>query len=411
MLYWLYEILKDSDIPGIGMLQYLSFRSSVAIVLSLIIATIFGKTLIRFLQKRQIGEEIRDLDLAGQLEKKGTPTMGGIIIILAIIVPTILCADLSNVYVILMLIATVWLGFIGFVDDYIKVFKKNKKGLAGKFKIVAQVLLGIGVTLALYNSEKLGICETNIEPNNAVNLDAGRVESAQNKLSEVYYHTTRTTIPFSKKIRFHYGKLVGADANSDMAWIAYGLIIVFVIVAVSNAVNLTDGLDGLAAGTTAISGSTLGILAYLSGNVIFASYLNIMYLPDIGELTVFSCAFIGALIGFLWYNSYPAQVFMGDTGSLTLGGILAVLAILIRKELLIPVLCFVFLAENLSVVIQVFWFKFTKRMYGEGRRVFRMSPIHHHFQKCNYAEPKIVSRFWIVAIAFAAITIVILKIR
>lgn len=411
MLYWLYEILKDSDIPGIGMLQYLSFRSAVAIVLSLIIATIFGKSLIRLLQRKQIGEEIRNLGLEGQLEKKGTPTMGGIIIILAIVIPTVLCADLSNIYVVLMLVTTMWLGFVGFLDDYIKTFKKNKKGLAGKFKIVAQVLLGLGITLTLYNGDRLGIRETNVAQSALVDEGSGRVESAQNKLSEVCYHTTRTTVPFSKNIRFHYGMLVGADATSDLAWIVYGLIIVFVIAAVSNAVNLTDGLDGLAAGTTAISGSTLGILAYLSGNVIFASYLNIMYLPDIGELTVFVSAFIGALIGFLWYNSYPAQVFMGDTGSLTLGGILAVLAILIRKELLIPVLCFVFLAENLSVIIQVFWFKLSKRLYGEGRRVFKMSPIHHHFQKCNYVEPKIVSRFWIVAIAFAAITIVILKIR
>ncbi|MFV0345279.1 MAG: phospho-N-acetylmuramoyl-pentapeptide-transferase [Bacteroidales bacterium] len=411
MLYWLYEILKDSDIPGVGMLQYLSFRSAVAVVLSLIIAAIFGKSLIRLLQRKQIGEEIRDLGLAGQLEKKGTPTMGGVIIILAVIVPTLLCADLSNIYVILMLVTTVWLGLVGFVDDYIKTFKKNKKGLAGRFKIVAQVMLGLGITLALYNGEKLGIRETNVTSSVLVNGESGRGQSAQSKTSEIHYHTTRTTIPFSKNIRFHYGMLVGTDSSSDWAWIVYGLVIIFVIAAVSNAVNLTDGMDGLAAGTTAISGSTLGILAYLSGNMIFAGYLNIMYLPDIGELTVFVSAFIGALIGFLWYNSYPAQVFMGDTGSLTLGGILAVLAILIRKELLIPILCFVFLAENLSVIIQVVWFKISKRLYGEGRRVFKMSPIHHHFQKCNYAEPKIVSRFWIVAIAFAAITIVTLKIR
>jgi phospho-N-acetylmuramoyl-pentapeptide-transferase len=416
MIYYLYEWLKDWNIPGIGMLQYISFRSGAAIILSLFIATAFGKKIIRILQKKQIGEEVRDLGLEGQMQKKGTPTMGGIIILTAIIIPTILFANLSNIYVQLMLLTTIWLGFIGFVDDYIKVFKKNKKGLAGRFKILGQVSLGIMVVASLMISDDVLVRET-LKSRSGEDLSEVVIdpESGQQEVRLVTHEikSTKTTIPFIKKNEFDYAWLVGFTGNhsSWLRWIVYAIAVILIIVAVSNAANLTDGLDGLATGTSAISGATLGILAYVSGNVIYANYLSIMYIPYVGELTVFIAAFIGATVGFLWYNSYPAQVFMGDTGSLALGGILAVFSVIIRKEILIPLLCGIFLVENLSVVLQVSYFKYTKRKYGEGRRIFLMSPIHHHFQLKGIPEPKIVTRFWIVGILLAVLTIVTLKVR
>lgn len=416
MIYFLYEWLKDTNIPGIGMLQYISFRSGGAIILSLFIATAFGKKIIKILSKKQIGEEIRDLRLEGQMQKKGTPTMGGIIILSAIIIPALLFANLSNIYIQLMLLTTVWLGFIGFVDDYIKVFRKNKKGLAGKFKILGQVSLGIMVVASLMISDEVLVRETLIsrsgEDLREVIIDP---ESGQQEERLVTHEikSTKTTIPFIKKNEFDYAWLVGfaGKHTSWLRWIVYAIAVILIIVAVSNAANLTDGLDGLATGTSAISGATLGILAYVSGNVIYANYLSIMYIPYVGELTVFIAAFIGATVGFLWYNSYPAQVFMGDTGSLALGGILAVISVIIRKEILIPLLCGIFLVENLSVVLQVSYFKYTKRKYGEGRRIFLMSPIHHHYQLKGIPEPKIVTRFWIVGILLAVLTIVTLKVR
>lgn len=416
MIYYLYEILKEFNIPGIGVLQYISSRSGAAIILSLIITTAFGRKLIRYLQKKQIGEEVRDLGLEGQMQKKGTPTMGGILILAAIIIPTLLFARLSNIYIQLMLLTTVWLGFIGFVDDYIKVFKKNKKGLAGRFKILGQVSLGLMVVAALLISDDVLIREpvktrTGDELREwVVNPETGQ-RVALVVTQEV--KSTKTTIPFIKKNEFDYAWLVPfAGKHSEwLRWLVYAVAVILIITAVSNAANLTDGLDGLATGTSAISGATLGILAYVSGNIIYANYLNIMYIPHVGELTVFIAAFIGATVGFLWYNSYPAQVFMGDTGSLALGGILAVFSVIIRKEILIPLLCGIFLIENLSVVLQVSWFKYTKRKYGEGKRIFLMSPIHHHYQLKGIPEPKIVTRFWIVGIILAVLTIVTLKIR
>ena len=416
MIYYLYEWLKDMGIPGIGMLQYISFRSGTAIILSLFITTAFGKKLIRFLQRKQIGEEVRDLGLEGQMQKKGTPTMGGIIILAAILIPTLLFARLSNIYIMLMLLTTVWLGFIGFLDDYIKVFKKNKKGLAGRFKILGQVSLGIMVVTALMLSDDVLVRE-NVKSRSGEDLRELVIdpESGQQQVRVVTQEikSTKTTIPFVKQNEFDYAWLVGFAGKhaSWLRWLVYAVAVILIITAVSNAANLTDGLDGLATGTSAISGATLGILAYVSGNVIYANYLNIMYIPYVGELTVFIAAFIGATVGFLWYNSYPAQVFMGDTGSLALGGILAVFSVIIRKEILIPLLCGIFLIENLSVVMQVTWFKYTKRKYGEGRRIFLMSPIHHHFQLKGIPEAKIVTRFWIVGIILAVLTIVTLKIR
>ncbi len=416
MLYYLYKLLSGIDIPGMGMFQYISFRSGAAIILSLIITTAFGKKMIRMLQRKQIGEEIRDLGLEGQMQKKGTPTMGGIIILSAIIIPTLLFARLDNVYILLMLTTTAFLGLIGFVDDYIKVFMKNKEGLAGKFKILGQVSLGIFVAAALFFSDDV-VVRQNVKDANGKDVQelvADRetgVETLRNVTEDV--KSTITTIPFVKKNEFDYEWLVAftGGAASWLKWVVYAIAIIFIITAVSNAANLTDGIDGLASGTSAISGVTLGILAYVSGNIIYADYLNIMYIPNIGELTVFIAAFIGATVGFLWYNSYPAQVFMGDTGSLALGGILAVFSVIIRKEILIPLLCGIFLVENFSVMIQVAWFKYTKRKFGEGRRVFLMSPIHHHYQKKGIPEPKITTRFWIVGIILAVITIVTLKIR
>ncbi|WP_321287310.1 phospho-N-acetylmuramoyl-pentapeptide-transferase [uncultured Sunxiuqinia sp.] len=416
MIHLLYEWLKYLDIPGIGMVQYISFRSAAAIITSLFITMGFGRKLINFLHKKQIGEEVRDLGLEGQLQKKGTPTMGGLIILASIIIPTLLFAKLDNIYILLMLITTIWLGLIGFTDDYIKVFLKDKEGLAGKFKILGQISLGVIVASTLYFSEEVVVRERVL--NESGDFKKEIVIDVESGLQNVQFITkdvksTRTTIPFIKNHEFDYAWLVPfADQTGNLwRWLVYAFAIILIITAVSNAANLTDGIDGLATGTSAISGVTLGILAYVSGNVIYSDYLNIMYIPNIGELTIFIAAFIGATVGFLWYNSYPAQVFMGDTGSLALGGILAVFAVIIRKEILIPLLCGIFLVENLSVIIQVAYFKYTKRKYGEGHRVFLMSPIHHHYQKKGIPEAKIVTRFWIVGIILAVLTIVTLKVR
>ena len=384
--------------------------------LSLIIATVVGKRVIRILQKQQIGEEIRDLGLQGQMEKKGTPTMGGIIILLAILVPVVLFARLDNVYTQLMIISTVWLGVIGFADDYIKVFRKHKEGLKGRFKVIGQVGLGLIVGLTLYLNddvvirERAAITEVGVVTST---VDEGFPSEGVQQVLTKDVKSTKTTIPFFKDNEFDYAwftSFAGKYAD-DFGWILFVIVTIFIITAVSNGANLTDGLDGLATGTSAIIGATLGILAYVSGNMVYADYLNIMYIPHSGELVVFISAFIGATIGFLWYNSYPAQVFMGDTGSLSLGGIIAVFAIIIHKELLIPALCGIFLMENLSVVMQVSYFKYTKKRYGEGRRIFLMAPLHHHFQKKGIPEPKIVTRFWIIGIILAVVTIVTLKIR
>jgi phospho-N-acetylmuramoyl-pentapeptide-transferase len=416
MFYYLYELLNQYNIPGVGMAQYISFRTAGAIILSLIITIVYGKKLIKYLKIKQIGEDVRDLGLEGQLQKKGTPTMGGIIILAGILIPTLLFARIDNIYIILMLVTTIWLGMIGFADDYIKVFRKNKKGLAGKFKVIGQISLGIMVVTTLLFSPEVVVREpvktATGEVMKELVLDpVTGIEHVQVTTHEV--KSTKTTLPFIKKNEFDYAWLVAfAGENAAwLRWLVYGLAIILIIVAVSNASNLTDGVDGLATGTSAISGATLGVLAYVSGNIIYSNYLGIMYIPNLGELTVFIGAFIGATIGFLWYNSYPAQVFMGDTGSLALGGILAVFSVIIRKEILIPLLCGIFLIENLSVVIQVTWFKYTKRKYGEGRRIFLMSPIHHHFQKKGIPEAKIVTRFWIVGILLAVLTIATLKVR
>ena len=416
MLYYLYELLADFDLPGVGMFQYISFRSGAAIILSLLITTVFGKKLIRILQQKQIGEEVRDLGLEGQMQKKGTPTMGGIIILSAIIIPTLLFAKLNNVYILLMLFTTVFLGFVGFVDDYIKVFKQNKKGLAGKFKILGQVGLGLIVVATLFINDDV-LVRQNVKDANGSDLQEIVINSETGEQTVKFVtediKSTVTTIPFIKKNEFNYKWIVSIFGGGFwwLKWVVYAIAIILIITAVSNAANLTDGLDGLATGTSAISGVTLAVLAYVSGNVIYSDYLNIMYIPNIGELTIFISAFIGATVGFLWYNSYPAQVFMGDTGSLALGGILAVFSIIIRKEILIPLLAGIFLIENLSVIVQVSWFKYTKRKYGAGRRVFLMSPIHHHYQKKGIPEAKIVTRFWIVGIILAVMTIATLKIR
>ncbi len=415
MIYFLYELLKDYNIPGIGMFQYISFRAGLAVIVSLIITMVFGKRLIRFLQRQQIGEEIRNLGLEGQMAKRGTPTMGGILILSAIVIPTLLFANLKNIYIILMLITTVWLGAIGFMDDYIKVFKKNKEGLAGKFKIIGQVCLGLIVAGTLYFSPQVVVRE-NVHDRDGNLMRTVVIEDISGR-QNIHYVTedvksTKTTIPFVKNHEFDYKIFVSWFTDSAWAqWVVYIIAIILIITAVSNAANLTDGIDGLASGTSAISGVTLGLLAYVSGNVVFADYLNIMYIPMVGELFVFIAAFVGATVGFLWWNSYPAQIFMGDTGSLALGGILAVFAIIIRKELLIPVLCAIFLVENLSVIIQVSYFKYTRKRYGEGRRVFLMSPIHHHYQKKGIPEPKIVARFYIIGIILAVITLATLKMR
>jgi len=412
MFYYLFKYLNELDFPGSGMFQYISFRSGLAVITSLVISLVYGKKIIRFLQKKQIGEQIRDLGLEGQYQKVGTPTMGGVIIIASILIPTLLFAQLHNVYILLMIVTTIWLGFIGFVDDYIKVFKKNKEGLSGKFKIIGQVSLGLIVGLTMYLSDDVVIRERPV----VSETDTELVVSNNSEVDTESKHdvkSTKTTIPFVKSHEFDYASLVSfmGEYKTAAAWFVFILISIFIITAVSNGANLTDGLDGLATGVSAISVVTLGVFAYLSGNIIYSSYLNIMYIPQISELVIFASAIIGAAIGFLWYNSYPAQIFMGDTGSLTLGGIIAVFAILIRKELLIPLLGGIFLVENLSVMIQVGYFKYTKRKFGEGRRIFKMAPLHHHYQKSGFPEPKIVTRFWIVGILLAIVTVITLKIR
>ncbi|MCH4896750.1 MAG: phospho-N-acetylmuramoyl-pentapeptide-transferase [Marinifilaceae bacterium] len=414
MFYHLFKYLNTLDFPGAGMFEYISFRASVAVILSLMISTIFGKRIIRFLQRKQIGEEVRNLGLEGQLEKKGTPTMGGIIILISILVPVLLLARLDNIYIIIMIVSTIWLGLIGFIDDYIKVFKGNKKGLKGKFKILGQIGLGLIVGLTLYLSDDVVIRENIKAIPESQKTEV--VDEGYDSVDNVYLKdikSTKTTIPFFKNNEFDYKSLVGfAGQYTDvLSWVIFILITIFIISAVSNGANLTDGLDGLATGTSAIIGVTLGILAYLSGHYVYADYLNIMYIPNSGELVIFLAAFVGSTVGFLWYNSYPAQVFMGDTGSLTLGGIIAVLAIIIHKELLIPILCGIYFIESISVIMQVSWFKYTKNKFGEGRRIFKMTPIHHHYQLLGYPEAKIVTRFWIIAIILAVLTIVTLKIR
>ncbi|MCH2197574.1 MAG: phospho-N-acetylmuramoyl-pentapeptide-transferase [Flavobacteriales bacterium] len=408
MLYHLFTYLDQAyDLPGAGLFQYLSFRAALSVIISLLISLVFGKRVIQWLQLKQVGEIVRDLGLEGQMQKQGTPTMGGLIILASILIPSLLFNDLTNIYVQTMILATVWLGMIGFIDDYIKVFRKNKKGLAGKFKVIGQVGVGIIVGAMLYFSPDVTIKEnpmtSSVDPITNV---AGTSEWVETK-------STKTTIPFIKNNEFDYAWLIDwmGEGAADYTWIVFIIMVIIIVTAVSNGANMTDGLDGLATGTSAIIGTTLAILAYVSGNYIFADYLNIMFIPESGELVVYIAAFVGACIGFLWYNAFPAQVFMGDTGSLALGGIIATFAIAIRKELLIPVLCGIFLIENLSVMIQVSWFKYTKKKYGEGRRVFLMAPLHHHYQKKNLPESKITARFWIVGILLAVITIVTLKVR
>jgi phospho-N-acetylmuramoyl-pentapeptide-transferase len=416
MIYHLFSYLDQFDVPGAGLFQFLSSRAAFTVITSLVISMIIGKRIIKILRRKQIGEPVRDLGLEGQYQKQGTPTMGGIIILASVIVPVLLFADLTNIYIILMLLATFWLGLIGFLDDYIKVFKKNKEGLRGKFKIIGQIGLGLIVGVTLYLSDDVRIRER--IPIDEENFSQYKTEEMQvddgGNLYVVREHKEPlTTIPFVKNNEFDYTWLVwfAGKYADQLVWIIFVLAVIFIVTSVSNGANLTDGLDGLATGSAAIIGATLGILAWVSGNAIYANYLNIMHIPGAGELVVFAGAFIGATIGFLWYNSYPAQVFMGDTGSLALGGIIAVLAVVIRKELLIPILCGIYLVENLSVVLQVGHFKRTKRKYGEGRRIFLMAPLHHHYQKKGYPEPKIVTRFWIVGIMLAVISVVTLKIR
>ncbi len=417
MFYYLITYLHK--FPGIGLLNYISFRTTMAFLFSLIVAIIFGRRIIDYLQKKQVGEVIRNLGLAGQIEKQGTPTMGGIIILAAVLIPTLLFANLSNVYVILLIVSTLWLGAIGFLDDYIKVFKKDKKGLAGKFKMMGQIGLGLIVGITLYFNNNV-VIRQNIPKSE---LKAYKAEHPDETVSiflndkTKYYmaehRSMETTIPFVKSHSFDYAEILSfiGDGYRKWSFLIYIPIVIFIITAVSNGANLTDGLDGLATGVSAIILFTIAVFAWLSGNIIFSSYLNIMYIPNLSEVVIFTGALMGACVGFLWFNAYPAQVFMGDTGSLTLGGLIAVLAIIVRKELLIPILCGVFLVENLSVIIQVSYFKYTKKKYGEGRRIFKMSPLHHHYQKMQYHEAKIVARFWIVTVFLALFTIITLKIR
>ncbi|RZK48316.1 MAG: phospho-N-acetylmuramoyl-pentapeptide-transferase [Pedobacter sp.] len=416
MLYLLFEYLhKHYDFPGLRLFQYLTFRSSMSIILSLFITTVYGRRIIDYLHRKQVGETVRNLGLEGQMQKQGTPTMGGIMILLGILIPTLLFADLTNVYVILMIITTIWMGVIGFVDDYIKVFRKNKEGLAGRFKIVGQVGLAIIVGVTMYFHPNILVREpvgdTQVQADSTTPM-------VLRKKGEQYYYTqdvksTKTNVPFYKNNEFDYAKVLKftGDGYEKYAFVVFLGFVIIIVTAVSNGANLTDGIDGLATGTSAIIGVTLGILAYVSGNTVIAEYLNIMYIPYSGELLIFAAAFVGACIGFLWYNSYPAQIFMGDTGSLTIGGIIAVFAIMIRKELLIPIMCGIFLVEVLSVTLQVSYFKYTKKRFGEGRRIFLMSPLHHHYQKKGYHESKIVTRFWIIGIMLAVITFVTLKLR
>ena len=422
MLYYLFEYLdKQLNFPGAGMFQYISFRAALAIILSLTITTIFGKRLINMLRNLQVAETVRNLGLAGESQKQGTPTMGGLIILGAIVLPTLLFARLSNVYIILILISTGWLGLVGFLDDYIKVFKKNKEGVAGRFKVLGQVGLGVIVATTLYYNQHVKIREY-YKPEEVTtqfiqehNLKPTVIENQIFLAADV--HSTTTTLPFIKNTQFDYAdllKFVG-ESYKDYNFLVYLLVVIFIITAVSNGANITDGIDGLAAGTSAIIGVTLGIFAYVSGNVVFSKYLNIMYIPHLGEMVIFAGAFVGACVGFLWYNSYPAQVFMGDTGSLALGGIIASFSLMVRKELLIPILCGIFLIENLSVILQVYYFKYQKKKhaleYAREHRLFKMSPLHHHYQKSGYHEAKIVTRFWIIGILLAIVTILTLKVR
>lgn len=411
MLTELFSYLDSAyDVPGAGLFRFITFRAGMAILISLLISMVFGRKLIDALRRKQIGETVRDLGLEGQMQKKGTPTMGGLIILAAILVPTLLLAKLDNIYIQLLLLTTVWMGLIGFLDDYIKVFKKNKEGLRGIFKVIGQIGLGVIVGAALYLHPDV-VMKEELPAQADVNLHGE--ESRGIPTFGPAVKSLKTTVPFLKETSFDYADLavVFGDRAADWAWLVFIPIVLFIVTAVSNGANLTDGLDGLAAGTSAIVAFALAILAYVSGSVVFASYLDIMYIPNTGELVVFAAAFLGACIGFLWYNTYPAQVFMGDTGSLSIGGIIAVFAIAIRKELLIPILAGIFLVENLSVVLQVSYFKYTKKKYGEGRRIFLMSPLHHHYQKKGYHEAKIVTRFWIVGILLAVFSIITLKLR
>lgn len=413
MLYHLFTYLEEIyDVPGAGLFQFITFRAAMSLILSLVICLLFGKKIIKYLQNKQVGETIRDLGLEGQSEKAGTPTMGGLMILSGILIPVLLFAKLDNIYILLLIITTIWMGTIGFIDDYIKVFKKDKKGLRGQFKIAGQVGLGIIVGSILYFSPDVTIKEkVNVETGVETLLDVAEISDQPIYGDAEKSH--KTTIPFLKNNELDYSaplRWIGIE-DDKWAWIIFIPVVIVIVTAVSNGANLTDGIDGLATGTSAIIGLTLGIFAYLSGSIVFADYLNIMYIPNSGELVIFISAFVGACIGFLWYNSYPAQVFMGDTGSLALGGIIAVFAIAIRKELLIPILCGIFVVENLSVVMQVSYFKYTRKKYGEGRRIFKMSPLHHHYQKIGYNESKIVTRFWIVGIFLAVLTIVTLKLR
>jgi phospho-N-acetylmuramoyl-pentapeptide-transferase len=414
MLYHFFTWFEQyQHIPGSGLFQYISFRTAMAVILSLLITTVYGRRLINVLRAKQVGETIRDLGLEGEKQKQGTPTMGGLIILMGILVPTLLFAKLNNIYVVLMIITTIWMGAIGFLDDYIKVFRKNKEGLAGRFKVIGQIGLGIIIACTMYFHPSIVVRE---QVNNPLPQDVV-LEHVSTTTGKTYFtediKSTKTNIPFYKDNEFDYAKVLDMFGGNHqiLTFLVFLVIVVFIVTAVSNGANITDGIDGLATGTSAIIGATLAILAYVSGNVIFSDYLNIMYIPNSGELVIFAGAFVGACTGFLWYNSYPAQVFMGDTGSLAIGGIIAAFAVLIRKELLIPVLCGVFLIENLSVILQVSYFKYTKKKFGEGRRIFLMSPLHHHYQKKGYHEAKIVTRFWILGVILAIITIVTLKVR
>lgn len=416
MLYYLFRFLGENGVPGAGLFQYISFRAALALVLSLVCATLIGRRIIGLLQRQQIGELVRDLGLEGQLQKKGTPTMGGIIIILSILLPVLLLCKLDNVYVILMIVSTIWLGVIGFLDDYIKVFRKNKEGMSGRYKIVGQVGLGVIVAATLYFNDDVVVRVGSVPAKVGAAAEQVDTHVGAQPQAAAMQHVTKapiTTIPFFKNHQFDYRSLSdwAGQYRDALGWVIFAIVTIFVITAVSNGANMTDGLDGLAAGTSSIIGAALMVFAYVSSHFDFASYLNIMFIPNSSELVVYMAAFVGATIGFLWYNAYPAQVFMGDTGSLTIGGIIAVFAILIHVELLIPVLCGIFLVENLSVIMQVSYFKYTKRKYGEGRRIFLMAPLHHHFQKKGLPEPKIVSRFWLVGIILAMLTVVTLKIR
>jgi phospho-N-acetylmuramoyl-pentapeptide-transferase len=412
MLYYLFNYLDlQFDFPGAGLFQFISFRAALALITSLLISMVLGKRIIEFLQLKQVGEIVRDLGLHGQLSKQGTPTMGGLIILASILIPTLLFAKLTNIYILILIVSTVWLGLIGFLDDYIKVFKKNKEGLAGKFKVIGQIGIGLIVGSMLYFHPDVTIRRQLVSTHTVAPVQINGIEGRNEKFVDA--KAPVTTIPFVKNHEFNYAKPLSflGDGYEKWAWLIFIPMVIFVVTAVSNGANMTDGLDGLAAGTTGIIGFALAIFAYVSGNLIFADYLNIMYIPNSGEMVVYMSAFVGACVGFLWYNSFPAQIFMGDTGSLAIGGIVAVVAIALRKELLIPILCGVYLVENLSVVLQVSYFKYTKKRFGEGRRIFKMSPLHHHYQKLGFHESKIVARFWIVGVALAVLTMVTLKLR